>query len=51
MNLKKTLRIGKRILTNEFSKIQRFKPIRELCETESKEWIFKMKKINQGKKK
>lgn len=44
-NLKKEVRNGKRILTHEFSKSQRFKAIRELCELESKNWIFQMKKV------
>jgi superfamily I DNA and/or RNA helicase len=43
--LKKEVRAGKRILTHEFSKTKRFKAIRELCELESKHWVFKMKNV------
>ncbi|MCB0476981.1 MAG: DUF4011 domain-containing protein, partial [Crocinitomicaceae bacterium] len=43
--LKKIVRSGKRILTHEFSKTKRFKSIRELCESDSKHWIFNMKNV------
>lgn len=43
--LKKELRKGKRLLTHEFSKSKRFKSIRELCEMESKHWVYSMKNI------
>lgn len=43
--LKKSCRIGKRILTHEFSKTRSYKAIRELCEIESSNWVFSMKKV------